>query len=137
MPFSLSRRRWLWNRSSVFIAVIILIPVHGTRIRPPAGKSNAKEPGRRHGKDTRSRRIRTTDSTRRCVRNTGLRPTPAIGRSIARKILRRRTDMSVIAKMDASKPDNFEVLGQFWMVPVIAKMDALKVNILKIPLCYP
>ena len=42
-----------------------------------------------------------------------------------------------IAKMDASKGDNFEVLGQFWMVPVIAKMDALKVNILKIPIYYP
>jgi hypothetical protein len=51
--------------------------------------------------------------------------------------LKRKTDMSVIAKMDASKPDNFEVLGQFWMVPVIAKMDTLKVNILKIPICYP
>ena len=44
---------------------------------------------------------------------------------------------ALIAKMDASKPDNFEVLGQFWMVPVIAKMDALKVNLLKIPICYP
>jgi len=43
----------------------------------------------------------------------------------------------LIAKMDASKHDNFEVLGQFWMVPVIAKMDALKVHILKIPICYP
>jgi hypothetical protein len=47
------------------------------------------------------------------------------------------TTPSVIAKMDASKSDNFEVLGQFWMVPVIAKMDALKVNLLKIPICYP
>lgn len=44
---------------------------------------------------------------------------------------------SVIAKMDTSKHDNFEVLGQFWLVPVIAKMDALKVNLLKIPICYP
>ncbi|MFH1350694.1 MAG: hypothetical protein ABII26_07110 [Pseudomonadota bacterium] len=43
----------------------------------------------------------------------------------------------LIAKMDASRHDNFEVLGQFWMVPVIAKMDALKVNILKIPIIYP
>lgn len=43
----------------------------------------------------------------------------------------------MIAKMDASKADNFEVLGQFWMVPVIAKMDVLKVNLLKIPICYP
>jgi len=48
-----------------------------------------------------------------------------------------RGDRSLIAKMDASKHDNFEVLGQFWMVPVIAKMDALKVNLLKIPVLYP
>jgi hypothetical protein len=46
-------------------------------------------------------------------------------------------DPLLIAKMGASKSDNFEVLGQFWMVPVIAKMDALKVNLLKIPLLYP
>ncbi len=45
--------------------------------------------------------------------------------------------MSMIAKMDSSKSDNFKVLGQFWLVPVIAKMDALKVNIVKIPICYP
>ena len=30
-----------------------------------------------------------------------------------------------------------KILGQFWIVPVIAKMDALKVNILKIPVHYP
>jgi hypothetical protein len=44
---------------------------------------------------------------------------------------------SVIAKMDSSNSDNFRVLGQFWLIPVIAKMDALKVNIIKIPICYP
>ena len=48
-----------------------------------------------------------------------------------------KMDPFLIAKMDASKHDNFEVLGQFWMVPVIAKMDALKVNLLKIPVLYP
>jgi len=41
------------------------------------------------------------------------------------------------AKMDPSKCDNFKVLGQFWLIPVIAKMDALKVNIVKIPIYYP
>ena len=46
-------------------------------------------------------------------------------------------DTPLIAKMDASKADNFEALGQFWLIPVIAKMDALKVNIVKVPLCYP
>jgi len=44
---------------------------------------------------------------------------------------------SLIAKMDASKSDNFQILGQFWLLPVIAKMDALKVNIVKIPTYYP
>jgi len=48
-----------------------------------------------------------------------------------------KMDPSVIAKMDSSKPDNFQILGQFWLVPVIAKMDALKVNIVKIPATYP
>ena len=46
-------------------------------------------------------------------------------------------DPALIAKMDASKSDNFQILGQFWLLPVIAKMDALKVNIVKIPICYP
>jgi len=48
-----------------------------------------------------------------------------------------KMEASVIAKMDASKSDNFEILGQFWLIPVIAKMDVLKVNIIKIPICYP
>jgi hypothetical protein len=48
-----------------------------------------------------------------------------------------KMDPWLIAKMDASKADNFQVLGQFWLLPVIAKMDALKVNIIKIPICYP
>ena len=48
-----------------------------------------------------------------------------------------KVDASLIAKMDASNSDNFEVLGQFWLIPVIAKMDSLKVNIIKIPVYYP
>lgn len=41
----------------------------------------------------------------------------------------------MIAKMDASKSiktTKFRAIGQYWMVPVIAKMDALKVNIVAI-----
>ena len=49
----------------------------------------------------------------------------------------KKMDSSLIAKMDASKFDNFQALGQFWLIPVIAKMDALKVNIVKIPIYYP
>jgi hypothetical protein len=42
-----------------------------------------------------------------------------------------------IAKMDPSEFDNFQILGQFWLVPAIAKMDSLKVNIIKVPMGYP
>jgi len=38
-----------------------------------------------------------------------------------------RGDPPLIAKMDASKPEDFRPIGQFWLVPVIAKMDALKI----------
>ena len=48
-----------------------------------------------------------------------------------------KMDQWLIAKMDASKSDNFQILGQFWLLPVIAKMEALKVNIIKSPICYP
>ena len=48
-----------------------------------------------------------------------------------------KMNASLIAKMDASNSDNFEVLGQFWLIPVIAKMDSLKVNIIEIPIYYP
>ena len=35
----------------------------------------------------------------------------------------------VIAKMDARKPPDIELVGCFYLVPVIAKMDVSKVNI--------
>ena len=38
-------------------------------------------------------------------------------------------EIPVIAKMDARKSYNFDLLGEFYMVPVIAKMDVSKVNI--------
>lgn len=38
---------------------------------------------------------------------------------------REKEDSSLIAKMDASNPDRYEIVGQFWMVPVVAKMDSL------------
>ena len=52
-----------------------------------------------------------------------------------------KMDTSLIAKMDASKSSgtsgNTSFSGQFWLVPVIAKMDALKVNIYEITACCP
>ena len=46
------------------------------------------------------------------------------------------TDIPLIAKVDASISNNFNVVGQFWLVPVIAKVGVLKVNILEIPSPY-
>ena len=45
-----------------------------------------------------------------------------------------RSDEELIAKVDASIVNNFKVVGQYWLVPVIAKVDALKVNIFDIPM---
>ncbi|MFH1336531.1 MAG: hypothetical protein ABII96_08435 [Candidatus Zixiibacteriota bacterium] len=48
-----------------------------------------------------------------------------------------KMDPSVIAKMDASRSGKSSVgswlPGSFWLVPVIAKMDALKVILHRIP----
>lgn len=41
-------------------------------------------------------------------------------------------DSLPIAKVDASIINQFKVVGQYWLVPVIAKVDALKVNIFEI-----
>ena len=43
-------------------------------------------------------------------------------------------DNQLIAKVDASIVNQFKTVGQYWLVPVIAKVDALKVNIFEIPL---
>jgi hypothetical protein len=45
-----------------------------------------------------------------------------------------RADKKLIAKVDASIVNKFNVVGQYWLVPVIAKVDALKVNIFDIPM---
>ena len=41
-------------------------------------------------------------------------------------------DPVLIAKVDASTSQNFNLIGQFWLVPIIAKVDALKVNIVEV-----
>jgi hypothetical protein len=43
---------------------------------------------------------------------------------------------SLIAKVDASPTRKIKVTGQFWMIPMIAKVDALKVYISEIPDSY-
>ncbi len=42
---------------------------------------------------------------------------------------RKKRDPLLIAKMDASETRRFQPLGKYYLVPVIAKMDALIVNI--------
>ncbi len=36
--------------------------------------------------------------------------------------------VTLIAKMDARKPTDIGLEGEFWFIPVIAKMDAAKIN---------
>lgn len=38
-------------------------------------------------------------------------------------------ESSMIAKMDARKPSKYQLVGQFYLVPVIANMDVSKVHI--------
>ena len=46
------------------------------------------------------------------------------------------SDHSVIAKVDASKPNKFNPVGQYYLVPMIAKVDSLKVRIFEISTSY-
>jgi hypothetical protein len=46
-----------------------------------------------------------------------------------RRSASKKSDDLPIAKMDARINFDFQPVGQFWLVPVIAKMDATKVNI--------
>ena len=49
-------------------------------------------------------------------------------RNRRRPVQKQQADV-LIAKMDARKNIGFQPVGQFWLVPLIAKMDATKVNI--------
>jgi hypothetical protein len=46
-----------------------------------------------------------------------------------RRSANKKSDDNLIAKMDARIDVDFQPVGQFWLVPLIAKMDATKVNI--------
>jgi hypothetical protein len=50
---------------------------------------------------------------------------------------RRRCPTAVIAKVDSSTSRKYNLIGRYWLVPMIAKVDALKVNIVEIPSPYP
>jgi len=50
---------------------------------------------------------------------------------------KRREASAPIAKVDASKPNKLLMAGRYWLVPLIAKVDALKVHIVEIPDRYP
>ena len=49
---------------------------------------------------------------------------------------KRRGGLAVIAKMDARNPNHFDLIGRFYLVPVIAKMDVSRVNIYTISSGY-
>ena len=49
-----------------------------------------------------------------------------------RRSANKKSDDNLIAKMDARKSCHIDLLGQFYLVPMIAKMDVSKVNIYSI-----
>ena len=42
-----------------------------------------------------------------------------------------------IAKTDARKPRGYKLSGQYWLVPTVAKMDAVKIFIASVPINSP
>ena len=42
-----------------------------------------------------------------------------------------------IAKMDARRPREYSLSGQYWLVPTVAKMDAVKIFITSVPVSSP
>lgn len=46
------------------------------------------------------------------------------------------TDKKLIAKVDALKSNNIKLSGRFWLVPLIAKVDALIIDIYEISTPY-
>jgi hypothetical protein len=57
-------------------------------------------------------------------------------RRVAKRKNKANDKTKVIAKVDTSISNNFALLGRFWVIPVIAKVDALKVNIYEISRPY-
>ena len=55
---------------------------------------------------------------------------------IVRNGSRRRAGKEVIAKIDASKPNKFNPVGRYYLIPMIAKIDALKVRIYEVTAPY-
>ena len=42
-----------------------------------------------------------------------------------------------IVKMDSRKSSNDRLLGQYWLIPTVAKMDPVKIFIATAPVCLP
>jgi len=57
-------------------------------------------------------------------------------RRLRKQGLKTKSEKALIAKVDASISNKFKVVGQYWLVPVIAKVDASKVNIFEISVPY-
>jgi len=77
-------------------------------------------------KDYRNRNPEKADRNRSLqkIRNMKKRRNPAVSQSLK---------TFGIAKMDARKPREYNLSGQYWLVPTVAKMDAVKIFIAAIP----
>ena len=146
-PFSRTGRRWPWNRSNVSIAGTFLIRAPDIKISLLVRKHNVRERKKLHGKDIRCALILSVYAASQKISQRQWakahpgywkeyrknNPQKAQRNRVLQTIRNRKArsspsdakmDASLIAKMDSSNSDNFEVLGQFWLIPVIAKMDS-------------
>ncbi len=57
-------------------------------------------------------------------------------RRIKKPAIKSEANEKLIAKVDALIPKKVHPFGQFWLVPVIAKVDAIKVNMFEISRPY-
>jgi len=95
---------------------------------------NKKSPG--YWKEYRNKNPEKTERNRilQRVRNHNRRQKIKARKTIAQipKNIAKMDTLKLIAKVDALKSNNHQVFNQFWLVPVIAKVDVLKAHILLI-----
>ena len=127
--------------------------VCGTKINVTARSLDASERARRPGSATRCAPIRIIDFNQRLSSQTWAKAHPGYWSAYRKRhsekaernrllqaIRNRRrrhplqADHQLIAKVDASIVNRFKTVGQYWLVPVIAQVDALKVNIFEVPI---
>ncbi len=75
------------------------------------------------------------NNSEKTERNQALQKVRNLKRTVNQR-KRSATESDLIAKVDSSIPYKNHLVGRFWVIPVIAKVDSLKVNIYEISKPY-